>query len=294
MSVEIVWRPHELASCLHAAEAMSRGEPIADARLAEAIQTPAAQLAAEIRAANLPNASFWRHLIPLTAKTAGHRQLLETALTKTIGRSDKLESIVTILKAVIADLETAARAALPTLKEELALRERPLREQWEARGSGMLREIARLTEDALLPPACDVLLVYPALGGSGAAHLAYNSVRIEAVLANPVAELPEAVRLAWLIAQLQLDLPIHGEAIHAERLPHVAQYAMLPPALIAAEAVELGRFTTELIERAIAVWRLAVPPGVDAAALISQWWQTYLETKPPFRVALAALDQMFG
>ena len=51
-------------------------------------------------------------------------------------------------------------------------------------------------------PQCDVLLIHPALGGAGEAHLAYNSVRIEAVLANPNADLPEVVRLAWLIAQV--------------------------------------------------------------------------------------------
>src|SRR4029078_12939001 len=131
MGVEITWRPHELASCLHAAEAMSRQQAIVDERLAEAIQMPAAQLAAEIRAANLPPAALWRHLIPLAAKTAGHRQLIETAVTKTIGRCDKAAASATIRKALIQDLETAGRTALPNLKEELALRERPLREQWE-------------------------------------------------------------------------------------------------------------------------------------------------------------------
>src|SRR5439155_20152019 len=103
-------------------------------------------------------------------------------------------------------------------------------------------------------------LVNPALGGGGEAHLAYNSLRIEAVLANPNAELPEVVRLAWLIAQLQLDLPKYSDTIHADRLPQIARYAMLPPTLLAAEAVELMRFTPELIGQAISVWRLPGPP----------------------------------
>jgi len=139
-----------------------------------------------------------------------------------------------------------------------------------------------------------VLLVHPALGGAGEAHLAYNSVRIEAVLANPNAELPEVVRLAWLIAQLQCDLPKYSDTIHADRLPRIARYAMLPAALLAAEAVELLRFTPEMIGQAMTAWRLAVPQGIDAAGVVNQWWQTYLETRPPWNVALAALDQMFG
>jgi len=294
MSTELSWRPQALVSGLHAAEAASRNQPLADERMAAAVELPAMQFAAEIRAAQLPEARFWRHLIPLAANISGRRQLVETAVTKTIGRGPRFEAMVAILKACVAEIDNAVRAALPDLNEELTLRERPLREQWEARGPGMLREIGRLTEEALLAPNCEVLLVHPALGGGGEAHLAYNSVRIEAVLANPITELPEVVRLAWLVAQLQLDLPALSESIHADRLPHIARYAMLPPTLVAAQAVELVRFTPDELGRAISAWRLAAPPDVDAAALISQWWQTYQETRPPWRVALAALDQMFG
>src|SRR5262245_6388289 len=222
MGTEITWRPHELVSSLHAAEAVSRGLPIVDPQMAAAVETAAPLLAAEIRASHLPAASFWRHLIPLAAQMAGHRLLVETAVTKTAGRGPRFETIVTNLKASVASVDNAVRATLPNFNEELALRERPLREQWEARGPGMLREIARLTEEELIVPSCEVILVHPSLGGGGEAHLAYNSVRLEAVLANPVAELPEVVRLAWLIAQLQLDLPIHSESVDADRLPHVA------------------------------------------------------------------------
>jgi len=279
---------------LHAAEAAARNQPIVDGRLSEAIAGPAMQLAAEIRAANLPSVRFWGHLIPLSANIAGRRQFVETAVTKTVGRGARLEATVGSLDGRVAGVESAAKVALPHLSEELALRERPIREQWEARGDGMLQEIGRLTDPALIVPRCEVLLVHPALGGGGEAHLSYNSVRFEAVLANPVAELPEVVRLAWLVAQLHLDLPVHSEAIHADRLPHIARWAMLIPALIAAESVELVRFAPDEVGRAIAAWRLSAPEGVDGAALIRDWWQTYVDARPPWRVALEALDQMFG
>ncbi|MBW8884374.1 MAG: hypothetical protein JF612_06255 [Planctomycetia bacterium] len=294
MGVEVNWRMCELTSGLHAAEAIARNEPLADSRLAAALTEPALQLAAEIRAANLPAERFWRHLIPLSANLAGPRLLLEAALTKTIGRGARLEAMIPAFEAQLAAVDIANQTALPNLNEELALRERPLREQWEARGNGMMHRIGQVTDENLVVPQCDVLLVHPALGGAGEAHLAYNSVRIEAVLANPYAELPEVVRLAWLIAQLQLDLPRYSDTIHADRLPGIARFAMLPPALVAAEAVELMRFTPEMIAMAIAAWRLAVPEGIEAAAILSQWWQTYIEARPPWNVALAALDQMFG
>jgi hypothetical protein len=294
MGMEISWRPHALVSALHAAEAVSRKQPLVDEQLAAAIEQPARQLAADIRAAQLPASRLWSHLVPLTANLAGRRQAVETAVMKTIGRGLRVAAVAATLDASLAGVDAAVRAALPNLNEELPLRTRPLREQWEARGPGMLREIGRLTEEALIAPSCEVLPVYPALGGAGEAHLSYNSVRIEAVLANPVAELPEAVRLAWLIAQLQIDLPAHSESIHADRLPHIARYAMLPPALIAADAVGLIHFAPSALALAVNSWNLAVPPGVDAAALLSEWWQTYVEARPPWHVALAALDQLLG
>jgi len=296
MSTEISWRGHALASALHAAEAFARNQQIqiADSRLAATLRELALRLAAEIRAANLPSARFWANLIPLSANVSVRRQLIETAITKTVGRGQGFEIAVESLDTAVGALESAMKSALPNLNDELDLRERPLREHWEARGAGMLHRIGQLTEEALIAPQCEVVLVHPALGGGGEAHLPYNSVRIEAMLANPIAELPEVVRLAWLIAQLQIDLPVYSDAIHRDRLPHIARYAMLPPALIAAESVELVRFAPEAMPQAIAAWRLASPPGVDTATLISEWWQTYQETRPPWRIALAALDQLFG
>lgn len=292
--MEISWRSPPLVSALHAAEAAHRGAVLADPRLGEAFQVSAQQLAAEIRGCSLPEDCFWRNLIPRAAHSESKRQMVEAALIKTEGRSSRLELLQGRLAGAVGAVETAFLGALPDLANEMSLRERPLREQWEARGAGLLLEIGSLTEESLIAPRCEVLLVHPAQGGGGEAHLAYNSLRIEAVLANAVPELPEIVRLAWLASQLQLDLPAYSETLHADRLPHIAKYAMLPAALAAAQPVELGAFTPQTVELAIATWNLAVPAGINAAALVMEWWQTYQEARPPWRVALAALDQMFG
>lgn len=292
--MEIRWKPHALASFLHAAEAIGRGMPLADARLAEALGPPAALLAGEIAAAGLPATRFWRQLLPLAVEIQGTRMLTETAVAKTVGRAGRFEAIVSALAAAIAAVETAGRAALPNVTEELELRERPLREQWEARGPGFLYQLANLTNERLLPESCTVVLVHPALGGAGEAHLAANQVRIEAVLANPHAELPEVVRLGWLIGQLQLDLPAFSEQIHADRLPHIARFATLPPILAAAETVELAVFNPQTLQLAIVAWRLAVPVDLEPVPLLMQWWQTCQETRPPWPVAMAALDRMLG
>lgn len=292
--METIFRPSGLASCLHGCRAVSEGQTLADGRLAAALVAPASLLTGEIASAGLPSGPFWRHLLPLSAQIGNRRELAERALMKVLGRGPRLDSLASVIAAAIAGVETSFRAAVPNLDEELSLRERPIREQWEARGPGMLQQIAVLTDASLLTERCEVVLVHPALGGEGAAQLSYNQVILEAVLANPISELPEVVRLAWLISQLQLDLPIYSEHVHPDRLPHIARFAMLPVTLAAAEYVELARLSPETLRRAIAAWRLVVPPDVDGPATVLQWWQTYMETRPPWPVALAALDQMFG
>jgi hypothetical protein len=191
-----------------------------------------------------------------------------------------------------AEAPAGAHAAL----EELRLRERPLRELFEARGPGLLAAVAELTDPAVIAGNASVLTVHPVSGGGGAAHLDYNSVRIEAVLANPIPELPEVVRLGWLLAQLQQDLPAIGESIHRDRLPAVAALAMLPPVLAAAERVELARCDRQTALLAIDSWRIDTPPSwsADRAGPLWHWWESHQAAKPPWPVALAALDRMIG
>src|SRR5206468_2245664 len=115
------------------------------------------------------------------------------------------------------------------------------------------------TDPTVLVPQADVVLVHPFLGGHGQAWLFYNCVTLEGVLANPHAELPEVVRLGWLLSQLNLELPAISELIEPLRLPRVGSLAMLCVALSAAEEVELARADERTIARAIDWWRLDVP-----------------------------------
>ena len=99
------------------------------------------------------------------------------------------------------------RRAFPNLLDDLSLRLLPLREQWEVHGPLLLQNMARWTDPRVVVAEARIVLVHPALGGGGAAHIPFNNVHIEAVLTNPVPELPENLRLVWLLAQLSLDLP---------------------------------------------------------------------------------------
>jgi hypothetical protein len=177
------------------------------------------------------------------------------------------------------------------LVDDLALRSRPLRELWEAYGPGLLHSVARQTEEDVLVSRADVILVHPVLGGAGKAHLSNNSVRLEAVLTNNVPQLPETVRLAWLLGQLNLDLPKFSERVPADRLPYVAALAVLPVVLQAGHELELCQFNPTLTTLAIARWKLATSPEATAE-LVHLWWETYQSSPTSWSTALSALDQM--
>ena len=287
MTTTLNWRVSSSASALHAAAAIVRGVALADAGLASELAEPAVLLQEEIQLAQLPEERFWRNLLGVSAGTESNRELVKLALVKTVGRGATAETIEQRIAAAIAAVEAAFQRYLPKLAEELPLRIGPLREQWEARGPGFLRQIGLVTDEALLVEQAEVVIIHPALGGGGEAWLPGNQVRIEGVLANPHPHLPEVVRLGWLVSQLNFDLPALSENVNAERLPRLARLAMLPAALAAGNAVELCQDSPDLLAAALNDWRLAA----DATVLI-QWWETYRDSRPPFAVALAALDQM--
>jgi hypothetical protein len=293
MSISLRWIASFSASCLHAAEAIAHGKSLSDRRLIEALSIPAVALRDEISKSSLPAGRFWRQLLAVAHHFENNRELATTAIRKVVPWQPGYETLAGRLADRIAAVETAVQSAVPGVVDELANRSRPIREQWEARGPGLLQGVARLTDERVLVESAEVVLVLPALGGGGAAHLSNNSVRFEAVLTNNVPQLPEVARLAWLLAQLQCDLPNFSDAIPADQLPLVGQLALLPPILQAAQDVELTKFTPETTALAITAWQVELSVNIQSVCeSLLVWWQTYQETRPDWKTALAALQRM--
>lgn len=290
---EIRWLPSFSATCMHLAAGIVRGWPLADERLSP-VQVPALALQQALEANRLPAARLWRLLGAYSADIDSNRQLARITLAKAVGVGAHADRSLELLAGHIGAIEAAVTTAIPDLGEQLKLRVRPLQEQWQARGPGLLRLLAKQTDEKLLPEAAQVALMHPAFGGGGIAHLEQNVVCLEAMLANPYPEAPEVVRLAWLIGQLNCDLPLFSEGIPADRLPRVAALALVPPILAAAEEVELVRNSPELISALLTKWRVLGAEEASCAPALDVWWQTLQDTRPAWPVALAALDQMLG
>ncbi|MCG8449455.1 MAG: hypothetical protein MI725_07745 [Pirellulales bacterium] len=286
------WKVSFSGSCLHTATCLQEGLPIADAKLAAQSPGPVSALVAELEACGLDAGKILPLLTGLAAEYENNSLLVEMAITRVQGAGSIGSAAMGRLAGRIADLESMLLRARPRLIDELEVRSRPLREQWEARGPGLLQYLAKLTDDEFIAPAAEVVLVDPIVGGHGRAHLTLNRVTFEAVLANPHPELPEAVRLGWLLAQLNIDLPRFSDLISGKQRARIASLATLPLVLSAAEWVEWAVLSEASLSQALTHWYLPTDLPDDAPQRLLGWWQTYAAGKTRWPIALAALGEL--
>lgn len=297
--MHLTWTPNASASAMHAAHSICEyGDKLSDPRVSESIGKYAMGLGEWIAtAAPFDTARFWSLLIGHSAMIDANTELARAVVRKAALRIDN-NTAISQLAGYISDIEAAYNQLFPKFHEQIPLRARPLQEHWLGFGTGLLAHLGRLTQKDLLVSEARVVLLQPILGGAGFAHIEQNQVCIEAVLTNPMIELPEVVRLTWLLSQLQLDLPIHSETIGANLLGRLAPLAMLPPILAAAEVMELSKCDESVAELAIEHWHIPVPKDKDAhteiVPIMMDWWETYLQTRPGWQTALQAFAKMLA
>lgn len=287
MTCRLRWTVNARAGCFHAADAVARRLPLADPSALEALAAPVAAVEDILTPAGIAADAFWRSVIPLSVEIEDPRPLVDEVLRREAPSGH--EAIADPLSEALGAVESAARTVWPQMEAELQLRQRPLREQWEARGPGFLRRLSQLAESAAVPSEAGVALVPPCLGGGGVAHPEFGLVRLEAVLANAWMELPEALRLGWLLAQLGKA----DAAIPPARRRMVIALATLPAALEAGEYVEWTRADRRTLEAALAAWRPPLPDGAaptEIAEVLDTWRRRCLDESLLWPRAVADLD----
>lgn len=288
-AIELRWIVSFSASAVHAGDLARRGLAL-DSPLVEAAAQPAEWLGAALRGAGLDEDAFWDQLLPLSAEIENNRQLVEAVLRKRVAAKDRGASLAARLAGCVADLEAAVARFAPGLVGEIGPRAERLRAAWDERGEGLLERVGLLTDARTVAAGAKVAALWPVAGDYGAAHLAANVVRME-MAAEDTCVLPAMVRLGWLLAQLNLDLPVFSEEIPAARRGRLAGLAMLPVTLGVAEELGMVGAGEVSLARAIEACRCG---SVGDAEAVERWWASYLEARPGWNVAMAALDRMLG
>ncbi len=293
--LELQWKSHFDLSAMHAAWCVDQF-PDRTQHVAPELRQAASDLAKFGSKLGVPKPRFWNTLLPLVMAGANNAELAERTLIRVLPPAVRDPARVSEFSGLIGAVERAARNQFPNYEREIQLRQEPLQQLWESVGPGLLRLIGNLTETSLIVSLAQVVLVQPTVGGAGYAHLATNRVHIEAVLTNADVALPETLRLAWLLSQLDFERPVYSELINAFDLHRVAGLAMIPPTLLAAADLELCGFSQETVLRAVRLW-LADTDDVDAEALsqvLMTWWETYEGSRPQWRTAITGLDRMLS
>jgi hypothetical protein len=285
------WWANEDVICYHAAAQIQRGLPLLDEQLGQALREPVCFLERERADEGLPAGLFWRHLVPLAAETGSPRRLADVVLTKLEGHA-QAEPRIGRFERALAGVRAAFRQARP--QTATAPEHSHLEMAWQRHGEALLAGVKSWTEEAVLVEEAAVFVLPPlTAGGAGAAHLPYNSVRIE-VPGGEAAELPEVLRLAWLLAQLNLDLPRYSENLPVARLDLTAGLAMLPVVLCAGENLHLTPCASEAIAPAIRAWVSVGERTDELAATVTLWWDAYRAQHPACGVALSGLDRLLA
>lgn len=286
--MQLLWHASPSVSCFHAAAALLRQCPV-HPNLAE-LTEPAEALRVRLAEDMLAPADFFEHLVPLSAGIESNLQLAEATLTKLLGR-EFARSRALQYRGLLTDLEKAFDTVVPDLPARLEEALGPLQQAVATYVAPVFHQLVAWTEPQMFVEQADMVALFPALGGSGVAHLRYNSVRIETVPRDPVPALPEWSRAIWLLSLLNLDLPRYGENLRPGRNALVERLAMIPPVLNALADCE-STFQSVDLQLAVQTWMELDESPEPVAEQLEDWWQVYLHRRPPFPTALAALDQL--
>ena len=273
MKIDLSWVPAELGSCMHAMYRMHRQLPLIARELEPALSPCLLQLGTAADAAGFALNDLWPTLLPVACSHEETSVVARTVLRE-LRHSRSDHTFENALEIVLRDSIAAMRVACPSMAE-LSRRERPLREQWEARGPGLMDHLWAATGGRADAVAATVHLVQPVSGGDGMAHPDYGSIHIEALLTNAPNQPPEAIRIGWLLAQLwcRSDTPAWTTAVEMRLDPALT---LVPVVIWAAEQVELARFDAPTVEQALVAWRLGDKPRATASRLV-EWWNTRTE-----------------
>jgi len=296
------WTTGERLTPIHAASCFALGTRSVDDSIARGIAAPMAELNSRLAAADIDFAVFWQRLV--TAAAAGESDIEACSSSLIAAGCSSLSTDATgnAIASQIADIRLIYSERYPKLAEQLALRGRPIREQWDGYGAGLLKRIGKLTHPSFLPKSIAVQLISPYRGGDGGLDASAARIWIEAVLANPIPEIPEVLRVAWLVAQVGMIEAVSAgpedsrgdPLVSPVRLPRVAALATLALTLEAASYLELITTPAETLSlifvKAADAWRLH--EDSESLDLLKHWWKQFQDLQTPPPVALKALDRM--
>lgn len=263
--MEVRWITGSLPSALYLASCVNEcvGGFVDESMIAQA-----QRFRDDIQRAGLPAADFFGNAIPLCAAVDAKAESVVQSSAAQLRGTPFNRRLAKELTRCLNALEQSLLIAMPKFAHELALRMGPLRDAWNARGPGLMKALQRVISRPAGIERPTVLAWHPFRGGAGEAYPAHGVVGIEAVLANPHPQLPEAVRLGWLLSRL-------GARRDGCRERDLA-LPLIPAVLAAAEEVDLARCDEATMALAVGAWCVSEETAGEAVAQnLAAWWNAF-------------------
>lgn len=284
------WTCSPTGSVGYAAARVALNQRVVDPELDGRLSRSASEINHVLAADELDAARFWRSIVAQGFDELSDAERCEAALRACGGSPLTIESTSRSIAGRLTDIRLSFQEKYPKLAEQLPLRARPLQAMWDERGRGLMRQLAAQTHASLIPQSVVAMLVQPVGGGGGDADPQSGRFWIEAMLTDAAPEVPEVLRVAWLVARVGVASPAANRMIDPEHLPSVAATALVPMVLSAGRELDLLRGDELPIDRAFALW----DPNASEATVetLQRWWQQMQSGETPFPVGIKALDRM--
>ncbi|NNE00515.1 MAG: hypothetical protein HKN47_24635 [Pirellulaceae bacterium] len=297
--VSIRWSSDAALSAVHAAHVVATGGFCTDQKTEQALVESVTDINNRLLSASLDIGTFWLRLLSETAFDPTNTRTCEIALLDSGCSKLQLEQTASVISNRLSDSRLAFQRRFPKLTEQLALRGRPIRDLWDTVGPGLLSNIAKQIwvgspPNDWWPPRVDAVLVQPMRGGDGGFDSAAHKFWIEAVLTDSDPDVPEVLRVAWLVTQLAVEtqtLERSSERTSERSGTLPWSIGSVPLVLSAGKYLDLVKGPELPIQAALQHWRLG---DANTAAVVTRWWQAWQKDPTPMPVGLKHLDKLLG
>ena len=287
----IQWLSDPQLSVIHATYVVATDARCIDPKLQHALVGPATELNERLLSASVDVAAFWQRLMAECLFDPSNKNTTELALVQAGCNELQLEQIAGAVGNCLSDCRLAFQKRFPKLVDQLELRIRPLKDRWETIGPGLLLNLSKQIwgQDApsdWWPSKITAVAVQPIRGGDGDYDPDAERLWIEANLTDIDPNVPELLRLVWLILNMAVDVHTRGKFSSGDSLPW--SLAAVPMVLSAAADLNAIPEGSLPITQALRLWRL----GDDSiASKLDQWYQEWQSTKTQLPIALKALQR---
>jgi hypothetical protein len=289
--VTIRWITQPELSVAHAAYIVATGAPCVDPKTEALMIEAVTAINTRLISSSLDVREFWQTYRSQMAMNREGSKACSAALLAAGCSEFQLEQTAKAITSRLSEGRMEFHRRFPKLGEQLELRGRPLKERWDTVGAGLLVDVQRQVwgdspPDRWWPAKTEGLLVQPMRGGDGGCEPSAARIWVEAMLTDADPQVPEVLRVAWLITCLAIDNHL---AAASPMLIQAWSLAAVPLVLTAGRQLEVIRGDTLPVQSATQLWQLG---GEMVGDKVDFWWHENRSSQSPLPVAVKELEHL--